>query len=122
MTWIGYPNTTGLEAIRYRLTDARADPPGSAQPFTEELVRLPDAFLCYTPPLEASARAAPRALGRWSARVGGGRDGAGRAGPGRAGLGRARLAVWDGAEPESGGEKSLCVGGSRALPRACAPA
>eukprot|EP00291_Cryptomonas_curvata_P029734 CAMPEP_0172213218 /NCGR_PEP_ID=MMETSP1050-20130122/37465_1 /TAXON_ID=233186 /ORGANISM="Cryptomonas curvata, Strain CCAP979/52" /LENGTH=787 /DNA_ID=CAMNT_0012894015 /DNA_START=137 /DNA_END=2497 /DNA_ORIENTATION=- len=50
VTWIGYPNTTGLEAIRYRLTDARADPPGAAQPFTEELVRLPDASSATPPP------------------------------------------------------------------------
>src|SRR5262249_12025745 len=28
VTYLGYPNTTGLETIDYRLTDAIADPPG----------------------------------------------------------------------------------------------
>ena len=50
VTWIGYPNTTGLECMHYRLTDAVADPPNSTQKFSEELVRLPDCFLCIAPP------------------------------------------------------------------------
>ncbi len=37
----------------YRLTDALADPLDTQQTFTEELVRLPGCFLCYTPPPEA---------------------------------------------------------------------
>lgn len=53
VTWIGYPNTTGLAAIDYRFTDAVCDPPDTTQPFAEELVRLPQCFLCYTPPHDA---------------------------------------------------------------------
>ncbi|XP_044490348.1 probable UDP-N-acetylglucosamine--peptide N-acetylglucosaminyltransferase SPINDLY [Mangifera indica] len=53
VTWIGYPNTTGLPAIDYRITDSLADPPGTKQKHVEELVRLPECFLCYTPSPEA---------------------------------------------------------------------
>ncbi len=31
VTWIGYPNTTGLPTIDYRFTDALADPPTTKQ-------------------------------------------------------------------------------------------
>lgn len=50
ITWIGYPNTTGLRTVDYRITDAIADPVDTQQHFSEELVRLPGAFLCYSPP------------------------------------------------------------------------
>ena len=55
VTWIGYPNSTGLTTIDYRLTDAICDPPHSdtTQTFTEKLLRLPQCFLCYTPALDA---------------------------------------------------------------------
>jgi predicted O-linked N-acetylglucosamine transferase (SPINDLY family) len=46
----GYPNTTGLAAMDYRLTDSYADPPGQTEAFhTEELVRLPEVAWCYQP-------------------------------------------------------------------------
>ncbi|KAJ6791412.1 putative UDP-N-acetylglucosamine--peptide N-acetylglucosaminyltransferase SPINDLY [Iris pallida] len=53
VTWIGYPNTTGLPSIDYRITDSLADPLEAKQKHVEELVRLPDCFLCYTPSPEA---------------------------------------------------------------------
>ncbi|XP_068663278.1 probable UDP-N-acetylglucosamine--peptide N-acetylglucosaminyltransferase SPINDLY [Aristolochia californica] len=52
-TWIGYPNTTGLPTIDYRITDSLADPPDTRQMHVEELVRLPKCFLCYMPSPEA---------------------------------------------------------------------
>ncbi|KAL2345253.1 hypothetical protein Fmac_006538 [Flemingia macrophylla] len=53
VTWIGYPNTTGLPTIDYRITDSLADAPETKQKHVEELVRLPECFLCYTPSPEA---------------------------------------------------------------------
>jgi len=51
VTYLGYPNTTALAAMDYRLTDACADPPGMTDPWhTERLVRLPRGFLCYQRP------------------------------------------------------------------------
>lgn len=54
LTWIGYPNTTGLEAVDYRLTDAISDPPGQTEAFhSEKLIRLPEIFSCYKPSEQA---------------------------------------------------------------------
>jgi protein O-GlcNAc transferase len=55
ISYLGYPATTGLTRIQYRLTDAVADPPGATEALhTEELVRLPAGFLAYAPPPELS--------------------------------------------------------------------
>jgi predicted O-linked N-acetylglucosamine transferase (SPINDLY family)/predicted SAM-dependent methyltransferase len=54
VSWLGYPNTTGLHRVQYRITDAIADPPGRADKLhTEQLVRLPTGFLSYFPSTEA---------------------------------------------------------------------
>lgn len=51
VTWLGYLNTTGLEAMDYRITDAQATPRGVLDTLhTERLVRLPDTQWCYRPP------------------------------------------------------------------------
>ena len=50
VTYLGYQNTTGMQAMDYRLTDAYADPPGMTDRwYTERLVRLPRTFFCYQP-------------------------------------------------------------------------
>jgi len=61
-TWLGYPNTTGLKTIHYRITDPVVDPPGQDLFYTEKLVRLQGCFLCYKPPKDAPPLSSPPAL------------------------------------------------------------
>lgn len=50
-TWFGYPGTTGLESIDYKITDAICDPPRMSDAlYTESLLRLPNVLYCYQPP------------------------------------------------------------------------
>lgn len=50
VSWLGYPSTTGLGNIAFRITDRFADPVGTDDAFyTEQLIRLPSGFLCYQP-------------------------------------------------------------------------
>ncbi len=56
MTYLGYPDTTGLPAMDYRLTDGIADPEGEADSFaTERLVRFSSCAWTYQPPAAAPA-------------------------------------------------------------------
>jgi predicted O-linked N-acetylglucosamine transferase (SPINDLY family) len=51
-TLFGYPNTTAVRAIDYRITDAISDPPGATEQLsTEQLLRLPRVAWCYSPPV-----------------------------------------------------------------------
>ncbi len=55
-TWLGYPHSTGLRAVDFRLVDAITDPPGIAEPFnTETLLHIDGCFVCYGPPEDAPA-------------------------------------------------------------------
>ncbi len=55
VTWLGYPATTGLDTMDYRLTDEFADLPGNDVFYTEQLLRLKGCFLCYKPPATCPA-------------------------------------------------------------------
>jgi len=65
VTYLGYPNTTGLAAMDYRFTDAHADPLGDADRLaTETLVRFAPTAWAYEAPVDAPAVApAPAAAG-----------------------------------------------------------
>jgi predicted O-linked N-acetylglucosamine transferase (SPINDLY family) len=49
IAYLGYPNTTGLPSINYRLTDFIADHPETKQIYSEQLIRMPGCFLLYDP-------------------------------------------------------------------------
>ena len=54
VNYLGYPDTMGLDAVDWRLTDAVADPPGMTERLhVEALMRLPHCYLCYRPPADA---------------------------------------------------------------------
>ena len=89
ISYLGYPGTTGLATMDYRLTDGLADPPGLTDGFySEKLLRLPKTNWCFAPlantpevgPLPASqggpiifgsfnrlAKISPRTLDLWAA-------------------------------------------------------
>jgi len=51
MTAWGYPHSTGLSSIDYKVSDAYCDPPGENEELnSEKLIRMPDIFWCYNPP------------------------------------------------------------------------
>ncbi|CAO3363187.1 O-linked N-acetylglucosamine transferase, SPINDLY family protein [Azospirillum melinis] len=59
-TWLGYPDTTGMRAIDWRFSDAIAEPPGEADRLSaERIVRLPQGFHSYRPPLDVAPPAEP---------------------------------------------------------------
>ena len=50
MSWIGYPNTTGLSAVDFRIVDEVTDPPEYAQALSsEKLLYMPNVFSVYQP-------------------------------------------------------------------------
>jgi protein O-GlcNAc transferase len=62
VTYLGYPDTTGIAAVDYRITDAVSDPDGAEERYVETLVRLPDGFLCFRPPDNLPEIGAPPGL------------------------------------------------------------
>jgi protein O-GlcNAc transferase len=55
LTWIGYPNTTGLSTVDYRITDEFIDPPGADELYAERLHRIRGGSFAYHPPESAPA-------------------------------------------------------------------
>src|SRR5882672_9882366 len=63
LTWLGYLNTTGLDAIDYRITDGHASPEGLLDELhSERLVRLPHSQWCYQAPPDCPDVAIPPAI------------------------------------------------------------
>lgn len=50
VAWLGYFDTTGLQAIDYILGDPYMLPPDEADHYVETPWRLPESYLCFTPP------------------------------------------------------------------------
>jgi predicted O-linked N-acetylglucosamine transferase (SPINDLY family) len=51
-SWLGYPETSGLSTMDYRITDALLEPPGGnlLADAAEQACLLPDCWTCYEPP------------------------------------------------------------------------
>ncbi|MBM4361662.1 MAG: tetratricopeptide repeat protein [Deltaproteobacteria bacterium] len=67
-SYLGYPNTTGVGSIDFRIVDGRTDPRGTESLASESLLRMPRCFLCHmpdpqTPPLEVHRPARPPTFG-----------------------------------------------------------
>ena len=64
IAYLGYPNTTGLAAMDFRLTDESADPVWSTETLnTEKLVRFSPCAWTYQPPVDAPLPAPPPCAG-----------------------------------------------------------
>ena len=64
VSWLGYPSSTGLDAVDYRFSDPVLDPPGTGEDlYTERTIRLPT-YWCYAAPGNAPAVADPPAAKR----------------------------------------------------------
>jgi predicted O-linked N-acetylglucosamine transferase (SPINDLY family) len=63
ISYLGYPDTTGLATMDYRFTDAWADPPGETEALHREtLVRFAETAWCYQAPADAPPPAPPPCL------------------------------------------------------------
>lgn len=50
ISYLGYPNTTGLKTIDYRITDHYVEPVGVSESLSvETLLRMPHSYFCYRP-------------------------------------------------------------------------
>lgn len=59
-TYMGYPNTTGLKTVDYRIVDQKTDPPGMTEKIsTEKFIRLPETMWCFNPLTEVDFEPIP---------------------------------------------------------------
>lgn len=59
VTWLGYFGTTGLSAMDFILADRFVVPEGEEWQYAEQVWRLPNSYLCFTPPDEPVAISRP---------------------------------------------------------------
>ena len=57
-SWLGYFSTTGVAAIDYFIADPWTAPEAEGAHFTEKIWRLPETYLCFTPP-DVDVKVAP---------------------------------------------------------------
>ena len=57
-TWLGYSASTGLAEMDWLIADPHVAPSGDEWQFTENVWRLPETYLCFTPP-EVDAEVGP---------------------------------------------------------------
>lgn len=61
-TYLGFPSTTGVQEVDFRLTDAQVDPDGWERYSAERLIRLPHSYYCFPEP-DSAPEVLPRATG-----------------------------------------------------------
>jgi protein O-GlcNAc transferase len=49
VSWLGYPGSSGLETMDYRVSDENLEPGGNVYPFAERPIHIPDCFWSYSP-------------------------------------------------------------------------
>ena len=55
VSWLGYVGTTGLSAMDYLLADRHQVPEGAERHYREQVLRMPEGYVCYLPAPEAPA-------------------------------------------------------------------
>lgn len=63
-TWLGYFATTGLSAMDYIIADKFVIPPAEERYYVERVVRLPEAYMCFSPPRIDVAVSPPPSLSK----------------------------------------------------------
>lgn len=50
ITWLGFPGSTGLKTIDYKISDSMTTPDNIQEYFSEKIWNLNRFYLCYSPP------------------------------------------------------------------------